>query len=193
MGRLPRSIDPQLLYHAGSRGSNRNPIVWDHEDYQSLIGEIGRATIRNRWSLLAWCVIPNHYHLVLQDLHGGFSAGFHQINGNHSRRTNRRYERTAHLFENRPWDRELADIGRIAGALVYVYRNPVAANLCARAEDWPYSSYRETLGLRPAAPWLDVKRVRQLFGRNLDEVRECLDELVHRGHVQVSGTGLTSG
>ena len=193
MGRPPRCIDPLLLYHAGSRGSNRNPIVWDHEDYQSLIGEIGRAATRHRWSLLAWCVMPNHYHLVLQAPHGGFSEGFHQINGNHSRRTNRRYGRVAHLFENRPWERKVGDVGRLIGALAYVYRNPVAGNLCARAEDWPYSSYRETLGLRPVAPWLDVQRVRQLFGRDLAEVRECLDELVHRGHARVSDTGLRSG
>jgi len=137
--------------------------------------------------------MPNHYHLVLQAPHGGFSEGFHQINGNHSRRTNRRYGRVAHLFENRPWERKLGDVGRLIGALAYVYRNPVAGNLCARAEDWPYSSYRETLGLRPAAPWLDVQRVRQLFGRDLAEVRECLDELVHRGAGMKTTVSLTSG
>ena len=190
---MPRCIDPELLYHAGSRGSNRNPIVWDHEDYQSLIGEIGRAAIRRRWSVLAWCVMPNHYHLVLQDPHGGFSAGFQQINGNHSRRTNRRYGRTAHLFENRPWDREIRHVGRLVGALIYVYRNPVEAGLCRRAEDWPYSSYRQTLGLEPPAHWLDAGRVRPLFGRSLEEIRDCLNALVHRGPARVSDTVLRSG
>lgn len=188
MGRLPRSIDPELLYHAGSRGSNRNPIVWDHQDYQSLIGEIGRATFRQRWSVLAWCVMPNHYHLVLQAPHGGFSAGFQQINGNHSRRTNRRYGRTAHLFENRPWDREIGHMGRLVGALTYVYRNPVEAGLCERAEVWPYSSYRQTVGLDIAERWLDVSRVRPLFGRSFEEIRECLNDLVHRGQAPVSDT-----
>jgi putative transposase len=193
MGRRRRCIESSLLYHAGSRGSNRYPIVWDHEDYQSLIGEIGRAAFRHRWSVLAWCVMPNHHHVVLQAPHGGFSVGFQQINGNHSRRTNRRYERTAHLFENRPWDREITSVGRFVGALAYVYRNPVSAGLVARAEDWPYSSYRQTLGLEPAAPWLDVQRVRPLFGRTVDELRACLDEHVHRGQVRVSDTGSRSG
>lgn len=192
MGRSLRCIEPQSLYHAGSRGSNRNPIVWDHADYESLIGELGRAAVRQRWSVLAWCVMPNHHHVVLQTPHGGFSAGFRQINGNHSRRTNRRYGRTAHLFENRPWERELRHVGRLVGALTYVYRNPVEAGLCERAEDWPYSSYRQTLGLDPGEPWADLSRARSLFGRDVEEIRDCLNALVHRGHAPVSDTVLAA-
>lgn len=190
VGRPLRVIETKSIYHAGSRGSNRNPIVWDHQDYESLIGEIGRAATRHHWSVLAWCVMPNHHHVVLRMPHGGFSVGFQQINGNHSRRTNRRYERCAHLFENRPWTFEAKTPAHVLGAVAYALRNPVDAGLCERAEDWPYSSYRASMGLEPAPPWLAVDELYELLGATPREARIALDGLVHRGHLPVSDTVL---
>lgn len=192
MGRPLRSIDPDQIYHAGSRGSNRSPIVWDADDYASVIGEIGRAAKRHRWAIWAWCVMPNHYHLVLRIPHGGFSSGFQQINGNHSRRTNRRYGRGAHLFENRPWARELMTSAHLLGAIAYVLRNPVDAGLCSRADEWPYSSYRQSVGLEPAPDWLVLDNLYRELGATVAEARAVINDLVHRGHLPVSDTGVTS-
>jgi putative transposase len=188
MGRALRIIDNDAIYHAGSRGSNRGPIAWDEQDFQSLLGEIGRVSVRHKWSVLAWCLIPHHYHLVLRTPKGGFSAGFKQINGNHSRRTNRRRGRDAHLFKNRPWAVELTTPAHLVGALAYVFRNPVEAGLCSRPEEWPWSSYRATLAIEPSPIWLAPDEVRPLFGVTLPEVRRNLEGLVLRGQLPVSDT-----
>lgn len=188
MGRDNRTIDPLLPYHAGSRGSNRGLIAWDHHDYASIVGEIARAARRHRWAVYAWCVLPNHYHLVLRMPRGGFSVGFQQINGNHSRRTNRRYGRCAHLFENRPWSVELTSDVHVAAAVAYALRNPIAANLCKRAEDWPYSSYRATVGLEEAPTWLALDEVLPVFGSDNAEAINALSNLVHWSPALVSDT-----
>src|SRR3954452_14130111 len=193
MGRQRRVIDRDAIYHAGSRGSNRGPIAWDGQDFNSLLGEIGRAATRHRWSVLAWCLIPNHYHLVLRTPRGGFSEGFKQINGNHSRRTNRRHERDAHLFKNRPWAFELATPAHLIGALAYVFRNPIEAGLASSPEEWPWSSYRATVGLERAPAWLALDEIRPLFGTSTGEVRASLLSLVLRGRLPVSDTGFVSG
>jgi REP element-mobilizing transposase RayT len=188
MGRELRAIDRDAIYHAGSRGSNRGPIAWDRHDYASLLGEIGRTATRHHWSVLAWCLMPNHYHLVVRMPDGGFSVGFQQINGNHSRRTNRRYGRCAHLFQNRPWTRELTGVAYLVGAIVYVLRNPVAAGLCRRSEEWAWSSYRASTGLEPPPPWLALDELHPLFGPGVAEARHALSALVHPGHLPVSDT-----
>lgn len=188
MGRALRVFEPDAIVHAGSRGSNRGPIAWDSQDYASLIGEFGRVATRHEWRVLAYCVMPNHFHLVVQMTKGGFSAGFQQINGNHSRRTNKRYGRDAHLWKNRPWAVPIKSPAQLVGAVVYTLRNPVDAGLCTYAHEWPYGSYRVTVGLEPAPTWLADAEALSLFGPTIEMGREALAELVHYGRYPVSDT-----
>lgn len=183
MGRLPRVIDPDSVYHAGSRGSDRGLIAWDEKDFESMVGELGRAAARYEWRVLAWCVMPNHTHLVLSTPKGGFSDGFREMNGNHSRRTNKRHDRSAHLFQNRPWCFELQTAAHLIGAIAYVLRNPVTAGLCERAEDWPYSSFRAGIGQDVPPTWLAIHDLLALFGHTVEEARRVLDGLVNLGHL----------
>jgi REP element-mobilizing transposase RayT len=191
MGRAKRSIDPKSVYHAGSRGSNRAFIALDDVDFESLAGELGRAAERYGWRVLAWCLMPNHTHVVLSTPFGGFSQGFREMNGNHSRRTNARHGRDAHLFKNRPWAVELPTYSHLVGAIAYVLRNPISAGLCQRAEEWRYSAYRALVGLTVAPSWLAVHDVLSLFGNTVDEARTRIDLLVHNGRLlpPVSDTG----
>lgn len=188
MPRPLRTIDPNAIYHVGSRGSNRAQIVWDDVDCHSFAEELARTAARYRWSVLAWCLMPNHHHVVLRASEEGFSRGFHQLNGNYSRRTNRRHGRSDHLFKNRPWSRELDSHAHLINALLYVLRNPVKAGMCVRSHDWAYSSYRATVALAPAPSWLAVEEVLSLFGRDSEAGISSLIELVHDGPVPVSDT-----
>jgi REP element-mobilizing transposase RayT len=188
-----RILSVDATVHAGSRGSNRGRICWDDHDYASLVGEIARAARREDWRVLAWCVMPNHYHLVLRMTRGGFSPGFQQINGNHSRRTNRRYGREAHLWKNRPWHETVETFSHLVGAIESVLRNPIDGDLCERAHDWPYSSYRATIGLEEAPTWLAVDEVLSLYGMTVGEARRRLADRVHKGLVPASDAGLRSG
>lgn len=183
VGREHRIIDPEAIYHVNSTGSNRAPIVWDTRDYDSLFAELVRAITRYQWEVFAWCFMPTHYHVVLRTPENGFSAGFQLVNGNHSRRTNRRYERVSHLFRNRPFAVHMASDAHLVNGILYVVRNPIDAGLCKRASDWQFSSYRATVGLVKPPPWLQVDALHKLFGGPAEFGR-----LVHRGHLPVSDT-----
>lgn len=186
MGRENRIIDPGSVYHAGSRGNNRGRIAWDREDYETLADLLARTARRHGWRVLAWCLMPNHYHVVPRMPRDGFSVGFQQINGTYSRRTNRRYGRSDHLWKNRPWSFELTSPAHEVASILYVNRNPVEAGLCARAHEWVYSSYRATMGLERAPSWLAVEETLELFGRDVTEARRVFAALVHAGHVPLS-------
>jgi REP element-mobilizing transposase RayT len=190
MGHPPRVIDKNSTYHAGSRGSNRLPIVYndlDRIDFRKLLARVAESY---RWQVLSWCLVDNHYHVVLRTTCPGFSKGFQLLNSSHSRRTNARNERSAHLFKGRPWTRELTSAAYLVGAILYVIRNPVEAGLCRRPQNWPFGSYRALLGLEPAPAWLAVDEVLALFGATPTEARRVLISLVDTGLVPVSDTGL---
>jgi putative transposase len=183
MGCPRREIDPESIYHVMSRGSNRQPIAWDRHDFESLAAGIDRMATRHEWEVFAWCVMPNHHHIVLRTPNGGFSVGFQTLNQTHSIRTNRRYGRSAHLFRNRPHVIEVRSDAHFAAVIPYVLSNPVEAGLCEHASQWPYSSYRATVGLAPAPRWLAVDAVLEFFGDAAE-----LERIVHRRHLPVSET-----
>jgi putative transposase len=190
VGRELRSIDPDAVYHAISRGNNRRPIVWSDGDRRMFVRELDRVAGKFRWAVFAWCLMTNHHHVVLRTNQASFSKGFQQLNGNHSRRMNRLYGCTDHLFRNRPVAIELASFAHLIGALAYVVRNPVAAGVCDRAEQYVWSSYRATMGLEDAPRWLVVDELLALFGTTPAAARAALDELVHHGRLPVSDTGV---
>ncbi len=183
MGRDLRSIDPDSIYHSNSIGSDHGPIVWDDHDRDALFREVAKAATRYRWEVFAWCIMTSHYHVVLRTTKEGFSTGFQLVNGSHSRRTNRRHERTAHLFQNRPYTVEVESDAHLSNAVIYVGRNPIEAGLCDHASQWRFSSYRATVGLAEAPAWLNLRSLHELFGGPQGFAR-----LVHDGHLPVSDT-----
>ncbi|HZR96092.1 MAG TPA: transposase [Gaiellaceae bacterium] len=188
MGREARAIDPEHAYHVTCRGSRRYPIVFDDADCHAFVDELHRIAARFEWEVLAWCLMPNHHHLVLRTEQPSFSAGFQQLNGNHARRTNRRHGWDAHLFKNRPRAGRCDSTAHVIGAVAYVVRNPVAAGLVRHARAWPWSSYRATVGEAPAPSWLRVDEVLELFGTTHERACRAFDDLVHNGHLLVSDT-----
>jgi putative transposase len=188
MGRALRIVDTNAIYHIIARGNNRGEIAWDGVDGDAFLHGLSRAASRYRWQVYAWCLMPNHHHVVLRAPHDGLSDGFRLLNGAYSRRTNERHERVDHLFRNRFRWVHLASDAHLIGAIAYVVRNPLAAGLCLHAGEWRHSSYRATIGREQAPRWLDVDRVLRLFGSSRDEARLAFDVLVHRGHLLVSDT-----
>ena len=183
MARDRRVIDPDSIYHVMCRGSDRRWIAADRFDFENLAGLLARVATRYRWQVFAWCLMPNHYHVVLRTSQPAFSRGFQVINQTHSIRTNRRHDRSAHLFRNRPHCLEVLSSAHLVAVIVYVVRNPIRAGLCSRAWEWPYSSYRATVGLSPAPRWLDVDFVLELYGG-----AALFSSTVHEGQFVVSDT-----
>ena len=188
MGHPLRSEDPSVVYHAVSCGNNRGRIVWDDRDCASFTGELARAATRHGWEVYAWCLMSTHYHVVLRVPRGGLSAGFKAMNGNHARRTNRRYGRVGHLFKNRFFSIDIKNEAHLVASVLYVARNPVKAGICSEAGMWADSSYRGTAGLERAPTWLALDRVLPLFGGDRVEAQIRYAQMVRDGHLPVSDT-----
>jgi REP-associated tyrosine transposase len=192
MGRKLRVIDPDYPYHVGSNGNNRGPLVLDRRDCDIFREELDRVATKYSWKVFSWCLMTTHHHLILQTTQASFSAGYQELNGNHSRRTNLRHERRDHTFRHRPYAEAIVSDAHLVAAILYVARNPLAAGMVRNAAAWPYGSYRALAGLEPAPKWLAVDDVLRLFGRDRQEAQRSFAALVHLGHVPVSNTGFSS-
>ena len=189
MARPKRVVVANGIYHARSRGSNRAPLYFDDSDYEEFLLLLGAIATRYAWRVYAYCLMPNHNHLVLRVPECGLSEGMRDLNGGFSRRTSAKYGRIAHLFKNRFGERMVHDDDDFAHVARYVVLNPVAAGICNHPRRWRWSSYRATVGLEPAPDWLAVEELLRHFLR-FEPARPLLGytRFVDNGVAEVSDT-----
>lgn len=178
MARPPRTFVPGALYHVFSRGSNRQAIFTYDGDRLDFLSCVGRVVECHELRCLAYCLTPNHYHLVLEIPDERLSTAMKSLNGRYALRFNRRYSRDAHLFKNRFGAVVQDGPDQLLWTLRYVVRNPVEAGLCAGPEEWPWSSYKPCAGLDRPPAFLDVAGTLSYFG---DEYTEAMSR--YRKHV----------
>ena len=145
----PRIIDPQGLYHVMSRGNFRQRIFHDRAHYEKYVRLLARVTRRRQWTILDWCLMPNHYHLLIRLTDGGLSEGMRELNGCYARWSNLETGRTGtgHLVQNRFRAPPVVTERHFWATVRYIPLNPVRTDLVKRPEDWPWSGYRATIGL----------------------------------------------
>jgi putative transposase len=155
MARPLRIEFPDAIYHVTTRGDRREPIYRDDDDRRLHLALFAHAMQRFDAQLLTYCLMGNHFHLVLHTRQANLSRLMRHINGVYTQTFNRRHALAGHLFQGR-FKAILVDRDAYLLALCrYVERNPVAAGLVARPADWPWSSCRAHAGLEPTPPWLD--------------------------------------
>jgi REP element-mobilizing transposase RayT len=164
MARPLRIEFPGALYHVTSRGDGREDIYRGHTDRQAFLSVFGEVCERFNWWAHAYCLMTNHYHLLVETPDGNLSKGMRQLNGVYTQRFNAEHGRCGHVFQGRykaiivQKEPYLTELSR------YVVLNPVRARIVARPEDWPWSSYRATLGDLPCPPWLRRDWLLATFG-----------------------------
>ena len=142
MSRLPRYVFPNGTYHVGTRGVDGTPIFRVDDDRRAFLRLLAEVVQRNDWLVHAFCLMTNHYHLVVEALREQLSDGFHRLNGVYAQSFNRRYDRRGHLFGDRFWSGLIEDEDELRTTCTYVLANPVRAGLCATPPDWPWSGSR---------------------------------------------------
>ena len=182
----PREIDPTGLYHVMSRGNFKQTIFPDDDHFAKYVQLVDRVTIRRRWIVLDWCLIPNHYHLLIQLQAYGLSAGMRELNGCFSRWSNRRTGRTGtgHLIKNRPLMLNVLREGHLREILSYIPLNPVRANLVDGASDWPWSGDRATLGLEHPYRFHQPRQLLRLFGNDRAQALARYEALIRDGRAR---------
>jgi len=164
MGRALREFVAGGLYHVFARGSNRQPIFAFDSDRVDFLLCSERTFGRMRARCLAYCLMTNHYHLVLETDDGEVSRLMQGLNSSYALRFNQRYGRVAHLFKNRFGAVDQRTTPQLLWTLRYVVQNPVEKGLCGAPEEWRWSSYRACAGLDRAPRFLDVPRLLSYFG-----------------------------
>ena len=154
-----------VLYHITSRGNGREAIYLRDNDRDSWLEVFGEVCRRFNWVCYAYCLMGNHYHLLVETPEGNMSMGMRQLNGVYTQRFNRAHGRVGHVFQGR-YKAVLVDKDDYLLELCrYIVLNPVRAQMVRTAKDWRWSSYRATAGLVEPFPWLQSDWVLGGFGR----------------------------
>jgi len=172
---------PGAMYHVMARGNARQPIFLSEEDRHRFLENIGHVAHRFDWRIWAYCLMGNHYHLAIETNRATLSRGMRQVNGVYAQAFNHRHQRVGHLFQGRfraihvNRDHYLLEMSR------YIVLNPVRAGLVERPGDWPWSSYRSTVGDCPAPEWLATRETLALFGSVPDRACQAYARFVADG------------
>jgi len=150
MARLPRAVMPGVPHHVTQRGNRRQVVFFDDDDYRLYIELMAACCSDAGVAVWAWCLMPNHVHLVLQPATAdGLRGALARAHRRYTLAVNRRQNWTGFLWQGR-FHSTAMDERHTLVALRYVEQNPVRARLCRRPEDWPWSSARSHLGLEAA-------------------------------------------
>lgn len=174
------------LYHVTSRGDRREDIYLSDADREAWLVLFAQVCERFNWICHAYCLMTNHYHLVIETPEGNLVKGMRQLNGVYTQIVNRTHGRVGHVFQGRykailvEKDSYLLELAR------YVVLNPVRAGMVSDVGDWPWSSYPMMMGLAPSPDWLQTNWILGQFSPQRDRAR-----LGYLGFVQ-AGVGLPS-
>lgn len=142
MPRVPRLKLPDGVYHVTSRGVDRRHIFLDRCDRESFLSVLKRVLGSQRLRCHAFCLMGNHYHLLLEGAIVDLSAGMQRLNSSYARSFNVRHGREGHLFERRFYSEFVQTEDHLEELLRYIVGNPVRAGLCANPAEWPWSHPR---------------------------------------------------
>ncbi len=145
MTRLPRNELEPWTAHVWARGVEKRWIFGDDEDRQLYLRLLIGVARTLKWRVLAYCLMHNHIHLVIETTEPNLGKGIQLVHGRYAQLFNIKYGRVGHLFQERYGSRPLLDDVGLATVVAYVAANPVAAKLCDQPEDYPWSSYVATV------------------------------------------------
>lgn len=169
------------IYHVTARGNARAAIFIDDEDRNSFLAVLAECIARFGWLCHAYCLMDNHYHLLIETPDANLSAGMRQLNGVYTQRFNRRHGRIGHVFQGRfksilvERDSYLLELCR------YVVLNPVRAKIVRDAAQYGWSSYLATTGGAPTPQWLQTDWVLSQFGKSRAVARRKYGAFVGKG------------
>jgi putative transposase len=170
------------LYHVYARGIAGQDIFLGNKDRSLFLKSLSDAVERHHVLLHAYCLMSNHYHLLLETPDGNLSRAMRHINGTYTQSHNRILQRRGPLLQGRfmanlvEKDRYLLELSR------YIVLNPVRAHMVGEPGAWPWSSYRATAGINPAPPWLTTDWLLGIMGgRTRKEARGRYRSFVQKG------------
>jgi putative transposase len=178
--RKPRLEIEGGLYHVITRGNNRQLIFGSDDDRHRFLLQLGHQKAKLSFYLYAYCLMPNHIHLLVERREDSISRVMQRLLTAYSQYHNRKYRKSGHLLQGRykailcQSDQYLAELVR------YIHLNPVRARMVRRPQDFRYSSHRAYLGL-DESPLVDCEPLLRHFGATKTLARERFGLFVRAG------------
>jgi putative transposase len=186
MPRVARAAAAGICYHVINRGNGRQEVFLKDGDFEAFLKALAHACVEIPMPVLGYCLMPNHFHLVVYPQgDGDLSRWMHWVLNTHVRRYHQHYHSSGHIWQGRFKSFPIEQDEHLLTVLRYVERNPVRAGLVRRAEQWAWSSARHWKEANPPAylssgpvprptPWL--ARVNQALSvAELEVLRRCVD------------------
>jgi REP element-mobilizing transposase RayT len=167
--------------HVISRGNRRQQLYFVERDYRCYLEFLGEALLRFGVRCHAYCLMPNHVHLLLDGPQESISKAMQRANGRYAQWLNHTYGMRGHVFEGRFWSEAIESEQHLLELARYIVNNPVRAGIVKHASEWPWSSIRATLGEVPAPRFLTTRTLLAEFSRNPDAARTAFATFVAEG------------
>jgi REP-associated tyrosine transposase len=181
MARPLRIEYPGALYHVTSRGDRQEAIFDGDRDRTAFLSVLSEVVSRFRWRCHAYCLMGNHYHLMIETPEANLTKGMRHLNGVFTQWSNRRHKRSGHLFQGR-YKAILVDRDSYFLELArYIVLNPVRAAMVKHPRLWAWSSYGATMGTSLAPHWLTIDGLLAEFGRNHAGARRKYQQFIKEG------------
>ncbi len=181
MSRPLRIQFPGALYHVTSRGNRKGSIFSDDRDRAAFLDILGDVVRRYRWMCHAYCLMGNHYHLLIETPEPNLSAGMRQLNGVYTQWYNAVHQTVGHVFQGRFKAVIVEKEAHLLEVCRYIVLNPVRAGLASHPREWRWSSYAATAGLCKGMPWLTMNWLLTQFGAKRHEARKSYRQFVREG------------
>lgn len=186
MSRRKIVFEKGKYYHVYNRGCNRITIFREEENYHFLTRRIQSASVNCNITVIAYCLMPNHYHLLVrQDAEKSVSDFVQKIFNSYTKAFNKRYGRSGTLFEERFEAKEVDSDEYLIHLVRYIHLNPLKAGLVSNCQDWEFSNYREWIGMRQSLLF-DSDLVSTLF-KDITSYTSFVEEynIAHRNDILI--------
>jgi putative transposase len=152
------------LYHITSRGDGQEPIYLDDRDRTVFLAILAHTCERYGWICHSYCLMTNHYHLLVVTRTANLARGMRHLNGVYTKRLNCAHRRVGHVYQGRYSSILVQKERHLLELIRYIVLNPVRAGMVPVADQWPWNSYQATAGLVASPTWLSTEGTTAIFG-----------------------------
>ena len=160
MPRAARRLSESGFYHVVLYANGRQNLFEDDADRRAFLGFLAGVSDRSGIRVLAWCLMSNHVHLLLEDPEGGLAEAMRSLETSYAQRFNSLGGHVGHVFKGRYYSNPIESESYLLEAMRYIHNNPAKAGICA-AEDYAWSSYHEYVG---ASEYADTELLLEMLG-----------------------------
>lgn len=181
MARPLRPQFPGAVYHITARGNDKQTIHHDHKDFARFLKFLGQAVDQYRWLCHGYCLMTNHYHLLIETPEPNLARGMKRLNSRYCIAFNRRHRRVGHVLQGRYNSVVVQKEAYLLELCRYIVLNPVRAHMVQKPDDWVWSSYLDTAGKTRPPSFLAKDWVLSHFGRRVKTAMENYTRFVYDG------------